>query len=576
MNMLALDVDHVFLVRSLGFELGWQLPGSSVRSRDSERFEDAVSRILSRDIPAIDMVEAQPIAVMEKTYQCDGDKVMHRGLTFLGRVWNHNRRELLSNDDIKGWFVSVFDDEELSRLSDLERDLVKIARMYIRRRLSGQEEMVDQEIESTRSIPKTRHRVHDSFVKKLVSPFSSEIIKNRILERVQHDFSVLDVACGDDKFIFELAKRSKLCVGNDIEWGQIMASSGPSKNRPKNLIFFNHDARHLPFRQRFDFTLCKNLLHHMTTESDVTNLLRSLRKVSKRILIIDPENPTKSFRAKAWNFYYRKVLDDQGQNFFTRQSFESTLRDFFAHDKIDFSYDWTIKGTFMSAFIEVADSTHPTIKGIVFDLDGLLVDTEPLFFRAVKQALSGLNITVDEHDYIKHDLQNGSSVLEFLQRSGKLSDAAKAQEKVYEVYFHILTNEEIPPMRGAVEAVKRLAREYPLALASSSKREFIDLILKRIGLQNFFRAVVAREDVKRVKPDPECLSLATRMLGFSPEECLLIEDSQRGINAGRALGLHTVVVPNRMTADSLQVQNEIVLNSLNELTIDFVRLLTIK
>lgn len=567
-NMVALHGDKVFLGRSLGHELGWLLPGSSVRSRDVERFEDAVSRILARDIPKIDMVELQPIAVLEKKYHYDGDEVLHRGLSFISRVRRPSPSEIHRNDDIKGRFVSIFDEEELNRLNDFEKRLIVTARSYVKHRTPGQEEMVDQEIDSTRSISHAGHKIH-TIIKPIFKPFSSGKIKAKILSYIKSEYSVLDVACGDDDFIFELAKKCKLCVGNDIEWNQVKERKGPSIDRPSNLIFFNHDARHLPFRQRFDFTLCKNLLHHMTATEDVVGLLRSLRKVSKRILIVDPENPRTTTRGKIWNIYYRKVLDDQGQKFFNRDAFETTLRDYFNGDKIEFHYERTIKGNYMFTYVEIADSPRPEIKGIIFDLDGLLVDTEPLFFQATNLALLKLGIDLEEKEYIKRDLQNGSSVLAYLQSIGKLQDATTVQEIVYENYADIL-KKGVRPMAGAINAVRQLAAKYPLAIASSSKREFINLILKQLHLEECFQAIVAREDVQQVKPDPQCLHLASSKLGIAPGNCLLVEDSQRGIKAGRAAGMLTIVIPNRMTEGSLQLLHEISLNSLEELNVDFV------
>lgn len=576
-NMLVFhEPDHVFLSRSFGHEFGWQLPGSDVRRQDGEAFEDAVSRILTRDIPGIDLVELQPIATLKKTYRCEHDFVVHHGLTFIGLTRNMDETDVHSNYDVKGRFVSIYDDAEFQRLNAFEQGLLSIGRQHLRRRSPSQTLLLEREIKSTRSRLTVRTRLHDSIVKPLFRRFSSDILKSYILSIVPRDATVLDVACGDDTMVFELAKTSRLCVANDIEWKQLRTSSGHYANRPRNLMFFNHDARNLPFASRFDISLCKNVLHHMPTDEDLCKLLRSIRKVSNRILIIDPEDPHASKRGLLWNLYYRHILDDQGEKFLTRSDFEASVRRLFPHDTVKISYLKTIKGYFMIADITMSTYLEYGVKAMIFDLDGLLANTETLFLRALTNVLHIDGVKLDEDEYIAHDLQNGTSVLELLVQSGKIRGPLHDLEtKVYAEYGGLLRH-GVEPMEGAIEAIKRMAGIYPLAIASSSKRVFIDLILAHFGLSDSFAIIVGREDVERVKPDPECLELAARRLGYDPKECILVEDSQRGIVAGRRAGMRIIVVPNRMTSSGLDTTGVLVLKSLKELTQSCITQLTDK
>jgi HAD superfamily hydrolase (TIGR01509 family) len=102
-----------------------------------------------------------------------------------------------------------------------------------------------------------------------------------------------------------------------------------------------------------------------------------------------------------------------------------------------------------------------------------------------------------------------------------------------------------PAIEGAVEAVRRLAADWPLALASSSHPRVIDAALDGTGLRGAFRAVVSSDEVEHGKPAPDVFLEAAQRLGVEASDVLVIEDSLNGLKAGRAAGMTTVLVPNR-------------------------------
>src|SRR4051794_7126220 len=104
--------------------------------------------------------------------------------------------------------------------------------------------------------------------------------------------------------------------------------------------------------------------------------------------------------------------------------------------------------------------------------------------------------------------------------------------------------DHLPLADGAVEAVERLARRWPLGLASSSNRELIDAVLEASGLARYFRVTVSSEEVARGKPAPDVYLEAARRLEVAPERCAAVEDSHSGIRAARAAGMRVVVIPN--------------------------------
>jgi HAD superfamily hydrolase (TIGR01509 family) len=127
--------------------------------------------------------------------------------------------------------------------------------------------------------------------------------------------------------------------------------------------------------------------------------------------------------------------------------------------------------------------------------------------------------------------------------------------------------EGAPAIDGAVEAVRRLSAEWPLALASSSHRRVIDAALDGTGLRDAFRAVVSSDEVEHGKPAPDVFLETALRLGVGPSDVLIVEDSLNGLKAGRAAGMTTVLVPNRSIppAPGSEAFADVVIGSLAEL-----------
>jgi HAD superfamily hydrolase (TIGR01509 family) len=126
----------------------------------------------------------------------------------------------------------------------------------------------------------------------------------------------------------------------------------------------------------------------------------------------------------------------------------------------------------------------------------------------------------------------------------------------------------LPLLPGAVEAVRRLAARWPLALASSANRPIIDLVVERAGLGEAFTVTVSSEEVARGKPAPDVYLEAARRLGADPRRCAAVEDSANGLRSAAAAGMRVVAVPNRRypPAPELVGTADLVLADLRELT----------
>jgi HAD superfamily hydrolase (TIGR01509 family) len=206
------------------------------------------------------------------------------------------------------------------------------------------------------------------------------------------------------------------------------------------------------------------------------------------------------------------------------------------------------------------------MRAVLFDFDGVLVDSEPLHFRAMRAALVAEGFTIDEEEYWRHLLAHDDrgAIRIALERHGLPYDGARIDavtRRKAEAFEAVLADIAFFP--GVPELVLSLSRELPLAIASGARRVEIEAILEAGGLRDAFSAVVGIDDVSRSKPDPEPYLTAMRRLngrapGLQPAQCLVIEDSTTGIAAGLAAGMKVLAVTNSYPAARLASAHRVV------------------
>jgi HAD superfamily hydrolase (TIGR01509 family) len=209
-----------------------------------------------------------------------------------------------------------------------------------------------------------------------------------------------------------------------------------------------------------------------------------------------------------------------------------------------------------------------SIGAVVFDLDGLLVDSEHLWDEA-REALARER-GGRWHDRAQADMMGMSSP----EWSRYMHDRIGLRESPDEIAAEVvrrmeaLYRERLPLLPGAREAVERLAARWPLGLASSSNRPVIDLALELSGTAPYFRATVSSEEVARGKPAPDVYLETTRRLGVDPARAAAIEDSYNGILSAAAAGMRVIAIPNRRfpPGEHALARADVVLDSLDELT----------
>jgi HAD superfamily hydrolase (TIGR01509 family) len=213
------------------------------------------------------------------------------------------------------------------------------------------------------------------------------------------------------------------------------------------------------------------------------------------------------------------------------------------------------------------------IEGVVFDLDGVIIDSEELWDE-VREGLAR------EHggrwsEQAQEDMM-GMSSTEWSRYMHEVVGLPEPPEEINREVVHRMLDrytEKLPLIDGAVDAVKRLAARWPLGLASSSNRELIDHVLSLSGLEPYFKVTVSSEEVERGKPAPDVYLEAAQRLGVEPSRSAAIEDSANGIRSAHAAGMHVVAIPNHAfppPADVLALAN-VVLESIKELDPDVVK-----
>jgi HAD superfamily hydrolase (TIGR01509 family) len=213
------------------------------------------------------------------------------------------------------------------------------------------------------------------------------------------------------------------------------------------------------------------------------------------------------------------------------------------------------------------------MAAVVFDLDGLLVDSEAVWDEVRRRF-------VEEnggrwHEGAQRDMMGMSSVewsRYVRDRLGVDMEPERISEEVADRVAETY-RDHLPLLPGAVEAVRSLAAEWPLGLASSSNRHVIDLVLEEAGIEEAFQATVSSEEVSAGKPAPDVYLEAAKRLGVDPTQCVAIEDSTNGIRSAHAAEMTVIAVPNKdfpPEPDALALAS-LVLDSLAELSPERIR-----
>ncbi|MEM7128409.1 MAG: HAD family phosphatase [Chloroflexota bacterium] len=214
------------------------------------------------------------------------------------------------------------------------------------------------------------------------------------------------------------------------------------------------------------------------------------------------------------------------------------------------------------------------IEGVIFDMDGLLVDSEPVWdrARAALAAQYGKPWTTKDH----HNVM-GVSTAEWttymIEHFGATMPPKEMQKLVIDQMVSMY-NEKIPFFPGAVELVQSVAAKYPTGLASGSPRQLIDIVTGYSGFDGCFQVILSADEIGKGKPAPDVYLATAERMGIDPKKCACLEDSGFGILSGKAAGMMVIAVPDERfpPADELVAQADIVLGSLAEFSLSLLEI----
>jgi len=208
--------------------------------------------------------------------------------------------------------------------------------------------------------------------------------------------------------------------------------------------------------------------------------------------------------------------------------------------------------------------------GVIFDLDGVIIDSEALQHRAYNLVLQRFGIQVDAAVYGREWIAAGRGP-EYAARAFGLPLSPTELRRLKDPVYHDLLRREIALVPGARAALERLSAALPLAIATNSQAVDVDFVLDRFALRPLLTAVVTREDYAGAKPLPDAFLTAAARLRLPPARCAVIEDAFKGVQAAAAAGCPCIAFPHDYTADNDVTGARAVISALDELSVELVR-----
>jgi HAD superfamily hydrolase (TIGR01509 family) len=204
-------------------------------------------------------------------------------------------------------------------------------------------------------------------------------------------------------------------------------------------------------------------------------------------------------------------------------------------------------------------------RGVIFDLDGVLIDSEGLYFRAYRTVLAPYGVKISRAEYEEYWIAQGKGP-EYIVAKHNLPVSPDDLRQMRSPLYLRLLETEVTLMPHVEEVLASLAPHFGLTVATNTNREHLDFVLRRFDIAHFFPLTVAREDYRGAKPEPDAFLAAAEKLGLPPAHCVVIEDTYKGVMASICAGIGCIAVPNEYTLHNDFSQASLVLQSLKELT----------
>jgi beta-phosphoglucomutase family hydrolase len=209
------------------------------------------------------------------------------------------------------------------------------------------------------------------------------------------------------------------------------------------------------------------------------------------------------------------------------------------------------------------------IRAVIFDMDGVIVESEHLHIKAEQQTMlkHGVRISAEE----LHTYTGTTAELMFTEliKKYKLNTTFERVFDEKEEFMFKLLEKETRPTKGVIELLKKLKRKgIKLGIASSSHRKLIEYILRRLDIVRLFDFVVSAEDIVHSKPNPEIFLRSARGLRVEPVECLVVEDAKLGVEAAKNAGMRVVGYRNPNSGDQDLSRADMIIDDFSKLSVE--------
>ena len=212
-------------------------------------------------------------------------------------------------------------------------------------------------------------------------------------------------------------------------------------------------------------------------------------------------------------------------------------------------------------------------EAVIFDLDGVLVDSEHYKFKAWQAAFGSIGVEFDWEEFNQEFVIKGASFVEFLEKRDFKGEFVEENVRpIANDLFLRSIEEDICLMPGAAEILERL-QEFPLGLASNSYYLYVEKFVEKFDFDKWFKAIANGSEVERLKPHPDVLLLVADRIGVDSKDCVVIEDAPKGIVAAKNAGMKAIAVPTKDTQFGDFDEADIVLPNLDEVTVELVNMI---
>ena len=214
------------------------------------------------------------------------------------------------------------------------------------------------------------------------------------------------------------------------------------------------------------------------------------------------------------------------------------------------------------------------IQTVIFDMDGVIIDSEPVYFEIDKQMFEELNITVPFEEHCTYVGASSQNMWDAIVKKHKIADQPEELMKKEHVLYmkHLGDANDLQPIDGVIELINELyENNLKLILASSSRMEVINIILQKFKLSDLFIAKVSGSELENSKPHPEIFLRSAALIRSEPSQCVVIEDSKNGVTAAKAAGMKCIGFSNPSSGDQNLTPADMVIRSFKELNARIIK-----